>query len=360
MNPMQPDGPYPGLRPFRQDENEIFFGRDEHVAALLNKLAQQHFLAVIAPSGYGKSSLVRTGLLNALSAGMLSRTGSYWRIADIHPADTPFQRLAAGLLTKNALRDDYAETLGREEELAETLPLLEESLWQNLRRGAYSLHEIWDQAQKKRAKGTKLLLLIDQFEELFRYADRILPDEAAAFVQLLLAGARHPDIYIILTMRTEYLGHCARFENLPEAVNQGLYLTPRLNRDQLQDAIEGPAEMFEAEVEPALVTRLLNDLSGQQDQLPLLQHALMRLWYQLPEGGNTLTLEDYRKIGELGRALSDHADEAYGELSTTQQHHAEILFRALTEKENGLDGRRLSKFRSNHITIPRFLDFPPD
>ncbi|MCI5163604.1 MAG: hypothetical protein D3917_16620, partial [Candidatus Electrothrix sp. AX5] len=86
--------PYPGLRPFRQDEDEIFFGRDEQIAALLDKLAEHHFLAVIAPSGYGKSSLVRTGLLNTLAGGMLPQAGSYWRIADIHPANAHFQQLA--------------------------------------------------------------------------------------------------------------------------------------------------------------------------------------------------------------------------------------------------------------------------
>nr|MDU9043550.1 hypothetical protein [Candidatus Electrothrix aestuarii] len=272
---------------------------------------------------------------------MLPQAGSYWRIVDIHPANAPFQQLAVGLLADQALRPDYADTLGQGEDLTANLSLLEKSLCRNLQRGAYSLHEIWQQGSNERPAGSKLLLLVDQFEELFRYAAKISADQSAAFVALLLAAARHPDIYLILTIRSEFLGHCAQFEHLPEAINQGLYLMPKMDRDQLRDAIEGPVEMFGGEVEPALVTRMLNDLSGQQDQLPLLQHCLMRLWYQVAEETSPcLTLRAYEELGGLRRALSDHADEAYIELDQDQQKLAKILFQALTEQEGGLDTRR--------------------
>ncbi|MCI5163312.1 MAG: tetratricopeptide repeat protein, partial [Candidatus Electrothrix sp. AX5] len=179
--------------------------------------------------------------------------------------------------------------------------------------------------------------------ELFRYTEKISEEESAAFVALLLAAAQHPDIYVILTMRTDFLGHCAQFEKLPEAISQGLYLTPKMDRYQLQEAIEGPAEMFEGEVEPSLVNRMLNDLSGQQDQLPLLQHCLMRLWHQARTQGETapcLTLEAYEKLGGLRHALSDHASEAYAELNPIQKRQAKIMFQALTEQDGGSDIRR--------------------
>ena len=148
-------------------------------------------------------------------------------------------------------------------------------------------------------EGTNLLLLVDQFEELFRYSAYAEREEAEAFVALLLESARAPlgeaRIYVAITMRSEYLGAAALIDGLAEAINNGLYLTPRMSREQVRDAIVGPAAVCGFEIEPALVNRLLNDLTsfapweddtGHQlerlvrraDQLPLMQHVLNRLW----------------------------------------------------------------------------------
>ena len=167
-------------------------------------------------------------------------------------------------------------------------------------------------------------------------------DEAAAFVSLLLATSQHPDVYVVITMRSDFIGDCALFHGLPEAINQGLFLTPRLNREQLRAAIEEPAGVFGGKIEPALVNRLLNDTGNNPDQLPVLQHALMRMWtiasaQHFSPGGNrgqgvTLTMDHYVRIGGLDKALSQHADEAYNELDPAQQRIAEIMFRSLSER----------------------------
>jgi hypothetical protein len=131
-------------------------------------------------------------------------------------------------------------------------------------------------------KEANLLIVVDQFEELFRYEpdDRHAKDAAHAFVELLLEGSRAADIpiYVVLTMRSDYLGDCAHVPGLAEAVNLGEYLIPRLERKQLRAAIEGPAVVGDGAVAYRLVQHLLNELGDEEDQLPVLEHALMRTW----------------------------------------------------------------------------------
>ena len=117
-------------------------------------------------------------------------------------------------------------------------------------------------------------------EEIFRFESPEGREEADAFVSLILAAAkqREQPVYGVITMRSDFIGDCARFPGLPEAVNDAQVLTPRLTREQSRQAIEGPARVFGGSVEPALVNRLLNDMGTDPDQLPLMQHALMRMW----------------------------------------------------------------------------------
>ena len=206
-----------------------------------------------------------------------------------------------------------------------------------LRRGPLGLIEIVRGAEA--LKDANLLVVVDQFEEIFRYRDRIAADEADAFVALLLASARQTEvaIYVVITMRSDYLGDCALFHGLPEAVSAAQYLTPRLTREDLELAIAGPARVFGGRVEPRLVNRLINDFGTDPDQLPLLQHALARLWNIVSPKPPVLTVEDYQAIGGLSAALSNHGDEILAELTPEQQRIAEIMFRRLSGTQ---DGRR--------------------
>jgi tetratricopeptide (TPR) repeat protein len=341
---MSDDFPYPGLRPFERDETDIFFGREEHTDQLLERLDHVHFLAVVGPSGCGKSSLVRTGLLAGLETGFLISAGARWRVAQMRPGHQPFAYLTDALLADEAIAAEYVSHIASySTEPAEAMAFLSHRalLQAELRRGPFSMHEIL--ANVPLPEHTKLLILVDQFEEIFRYYQQGKEDEAAAFVSLLLATSQHPDVYIVITMRSDFIGDCALFHGLPEAINQGLFLTPRLNREQLRAAIEEPAGVFGGKIEPALVNRLLNDTGNNPDQLPVLQHALMRMWTiasappASPGGGHgaggiTLTMDHYVRIGALDKALSQHADEAYNELDPAQQRIAEIMFRNLSER----------------------------
>jgi len=318
------DFPYPGLRPFERDETDIFFGRDKHADQLIDQLGEKHFLAVVGPSGCGKSSLVRTGVLAGLELGFLATARGNWRVAEMRPGNRPFARLAEVLLENNVLATSFTDQ-------TEAVAYLQA----NLRRGSLDWDEILDYTPLP--ENTSLLLLVDQFEEIFRYYQQGDKNEAAMFVEWLLLSSRRSAIYIIITMRSGFLGDCATFYGLPEAINQGLFLVPRLTRDQLREAIEGPARVFGGDVEAKLVNRLLNDVGRESDKLPLLQHVLMRMWtlahFENPNQV-TLTLEHYKKVGGLTEALSKHADEAYAELDSVQQQTiADILFRSLSEKD---------------------------
>ena len=330
--------PYPGLRPFERDETDIFFGREDHTDQLLEKLGQNRFLAVVGPSGCGKSSLVRTGLLAGLEGGLLTSAGIYWHIAEMRPGNHPEAHLAEALLADSALGDDYIKHFTDKPEAVA-------SLQATLRRGPLSLCELWQEAQFD--TGTRLLLLVDQFEELFRYYQQGEVEETAAFVALLLASYQNPNIYVIITMRSDFIGDCAAFYGLPEAVNAGLYLTPRLTREQLAEAIALPATVFGGTIEQGLLNRLLNDAGNDPDQLPIIQHALMRMWQHAANAEeDVLTLAHYEQIGGFKKALSNHADKAYDELTAAQQKIAEILFRNLSERDsNKRDTRRPTQLR---------------
>ena len=186
-----------------------------------------------------------------------------------------------------------------------------------------------------------LLVIVDQFEELFRFRhSRQIEnsrDEAVTFVKLLLEAARQPEVpvYIVLTMRSDFIGDCMEYPGLPEAVNAGQYLVPRMTRDELRSAITGPIAVARGEIAPRLVLRLLNDLGDDQDQLPVLQHALMRTWdhWEQHRGpGQPIDIADYEAVGTLEQALSLHAEEAFLETgSDANRKLAERIFKALTD-----------------------------
>lgn len=318
--------PYPGLRAFERSESRLFFGRQQQVFDILERLKSRHFLAVLGTSGSGKSSLMKAGVLPSLAKGYMGEIGARWSIAEMKPGDQPFVRLAEALLDDPIFKQAWNPNGDR----------VTASLTAELRGGWRSLHEILQ--HHPLPEGTKLLLLVDQFEELFRFRMQA-EDQAAAFVALLLEACTHPDIYVAITMRSDFLGAAAEFHNLPEMINDGLYLTPRLTRDQLREAIATPALQFDGEVEEALINHLLNEAGNDPDQLPLLQHALMRLWEN--DEDKILTLEEFQAMGSLSGALDGHAELAWNELDTEQKRIAEILFRALTERR--LDGQDIRR-----------------
>ena len=321
--------PYPGLRPFQREESHLFFGRSAQVENMQSRLETHRFLAVVGASGCGKSSLVRAGLFPALEQGFLSGAPPNWRIAVTQPGGAPFNNLTTALMQDTVL--------GFERQEADADAVLEATL----RRGPLGLVEAV--AESNIPEGTNFLLLVDQFEEIFRYRQQAANlDDADAFVSLLLAAAQsrpsETSIYVVITMRSDFIGDCALFTGLPEAINDSQFLIPRLTRDQYRAAIVEPARVANGELSPTLVSRLLNDLRGEPDQLPILQHALMRMWTRenINSSTRTLTLDDYNAVGGLGEALSNHCDKILNEaLNPEQRRIAQVMFRAFVRSRLG-------------------------
>ena len=337
-----PANPYPGLRAFEAHESDLFFGRERETDELRKRLRTTRLLAVVGGSGSGKSSLVRSGLIPSLHRGLMSGTAGSWRVAIIRPGEDPIGNLAAAL--------DQAAVLGGADAHADTRRTVLEA---NLRDSSLGLAEAIRHARLP--AGDNVLVLVDQFEELFRFwrsrRRHQAGDDAAAFVKLLLEAARCADlpIYVVLTMRSEFIGECMEFSGLPEAINAGQYLVPAMSRDALRAAIAGPAAVRGATIAPRLLARLLNEVGNDRDRLPVLQHALMRTWEAWSgdhAGDEPLDVRHYEAIGTMTEALSRHADEAYAELDgAAERAWAERLFKTLTETtEDGHGVRRERAF----------------
>jgi tetratricopeptide (TPR) repeat protein len=334
------DNPYPGLRPFQFAESRLFFGREKQSEELLRKLRRNRFLTVVGSSGSGKSSLVRAGLLPLLTRGLTADAGVLWRVALFRPGKNPINNMALALNSPDAFQSPRAGGEGGGTSRPEESSQLREAVIETtLRRSALGLA---DHARRSEWSGREnLLVCVDQFEELFRFKEqsqRSSPeDDAAAFVKLLLEAARDKGVpvYVLLTMRSDFLGECSQFRDLPEAINEGQYLIPRMTRDEQRRAITEPAARRGVEMAPRLAQRLLNDVGDNPDHLPLLQHALMRTWENWAGGRHRgpIDIDHYKAVGGMEDALSNHAQQTYDALPETgpARRIAEKLFKALTE-----------------------------
>ena len=316
--------PFVGLRPFESRDSLYYFGRKEQTHALLKQLYAHRFVAVVGSSGCGKSSLVRAGLIPNLEAGFLVQDRDLWQIATFKPGEAPLYHLAASLLSLTG----SAETPDSIEKLQETVQ----------RRGAQALIDLARTALN--GEDSNLLIVVDQFEELFRFQQAKttrVREEAADFVATLLQLARQElvPIYVVLTMRSDFLGECDTFQGLPEAMNNSQYLVPRLTRDQRREAFLGPIRLAGADITPRLMDRLLNESLDTRDDLPILQHALMRTWAVWAEDGGRgeIDLDHYERSGTLKNALRLHADEALKGLDDEHRLIARRIFQTLTKTD---------------------------
>ncbi len=332
------NNPFVGLRAFEESEDYLFFGRGKQTSELLHKLKDSRFLALIGSSGSGKSSLVKSGLLPAIYGGFM-KVGSNWRVATMKPGENPI-----GYLTKVLAKDNVLYNKDDKKDIP-----YEAIIESSIRRSENGLVQVYKDAHLPPSEN--LLIVVDQFEELFRFSkyekeNKLGQSDAMHFIQVLLSAAHQKNcpIYVLLTMRSDFLGDCSEFRGLPEAINNGQYLVPRMSRDEIREAITGPVAVSRATISPRLVTRLLNDVNNDMDQLPVLQHALMRTWdawYVRNEPDTPIDFVDYDKIGTMKSALSLHADEAYAELvSKNDQHICELMFKALTDKSADIRGIR--------------------
>lgn len=337
------NNPFPGLQPFQRGQEHLFFGRENQTDELVDRLQKTHFLAVVGSSGCGKSSLVQCGLLNALRIGLMSESGTTWRIVSCRPAGQPMKSLATALAEPGVLFEKY------DSKTMKLVDIIDATLHMSTR----GISDVFELSKQKPT--ANLLVVVDQFEELFRYSNTGESEsessnksktEATQFIKLLLNASRqvHQRIYIVLTMRSDFLGDCARFDGLAQAINEGQYLVPRMTRNERRSAISGPVGVSGATIDSILLTKLINDLGDDPDQLSIMQHALNRIWTRWQEIGrhqDPLSLTHYSAIGSMKQALDNHAEKVFAELDPIrQQPLCEKIFKALTNKATDSRGVR--------------------
>jgi hypothetical protein len=287
------DRPFIGLRPFEYSDREYFFGRDDELDVLELGAKQNRFVAVVGRSGCGKSSLIRAGLRPRLEK--VANHGWFW--IEIRPGDAPIRELAIGLAGQTGDSRDLSEAWADRFERV-------------LTKSSFGIGQALALIPALREpEASRVLLFIDQFEELFQF-ERSLDsttaaerrDEATKFVRLLLTAMKSPrlPIHIIVSITSDFIGDCARFHGLPEAVSRHQFLVPDMTRDQREDVIRKPVQLAGAQIDPGLVQRALNDTNDDPDQLPNLQRAMVRCWERALDRDKQqvarppyLTIDDY-------------------------------------------------------------------
>lgn len=330
--------PFPGLRPFTVDECHLFFGREGQVDDILLKLSQNRFVCVMGYSGSGKSSLMYCGLVPVLYGGFVTHSGPNWHIIVTRPGTSPIQNLAESVV-------DYL--IGQNRIATADRAIHKAIIISVLRSGSHGLVEVSRYLQKHGEEN--VFFMIDQFEELFRLQEEILEEDAInesqLYVNLVLTAVeqREVPIYSAITMRSDFIASCSVFPHLTDEINKSNYLVPQMSREQRKMVIEGPVAVGGGKISQRLVNRLLSDMGKNQDQLPILQHALMRTWdYWLEnrEEGEPMDLRHYNAVGKVSQALSQHANELYESLSTREKEITEVMFKSITEKTADNKGMR--------------------
>lgn len=331
--------PFPGLRPFSVDEFYLYFGRESQIDEILLKMANNRFVTVMGYSGSGKSSLMFCGFVPVLHGGFMTASGPHWHVVLSRPGKSPIASLANASVAY-MVRHGLATPEDAEFHRAAIAAILRSS--------PAGLVETAKYIQQQ--KNENIFFLVDQFEEIFRYRDESgsnqdYENEAQQYVKLILTAVTQTEVpvYCALTMRSDFIGECSAFPGLTSRINASNYLVPQMTREQKKSAIEGPVAVAGGAISNRLMKRLLNDIGNNQDQLPILQHALMRTWdYWVGnhEPAEPMDLRHYHAIGKITQALSLHANELYDELPTRGKEIAEILFKNVTEKNQDNRGLR--------------------
>ncbi|HEY0447917.1 XRE family transcriptional regulator [Actinophytocola sp.] len=314
--------PYVGLAAFQPADADLFFGRERLVAELESRARESRFLGVFGPSGYGKSSVIRAGLVARLgSAPVVVLTPG------AHPLEECAVRIGACIGESAAvLRAEFAADPA-------------------------NLHLRVSQAMVDRGD---LVLVVDQFEEIFTLCRD--EGERVWLIRALVtaATADHSRTRVVLGVRADFYGHCARHPDLVTALRDNQVLVGPLDEDELRDVVVKPAELTGLRVETALVARIIANTAGAPGALPLLSHVLLETWRR--RRGTTLTLAGYEAAGGLRHALSRTAEDTVAALEPRQQGVAKQVFLRLCALGDGTDDAKRRVRREELADLPGAAD----
>ena len=311
--------PYKGLFAFQEADAEYFFGREAFTEKLVAAVAAQQFVAVIGPSGSGKSSVVFAGLIPQL------RSQGNWQIEQFRPKAHPFDELARALVR---FKQPEKEETGQDIEALQLSMLLESK---------ESTLSTWLSSILEKHPGSRLLLMADQFEEIYTLCTD--QEKRVLFLERLLnAVANIPDLILVLTLRADFLGYALSDRLLADALqNADVKLGP-MNGQELREVIEKPAQKLGVRLEAGLTERILKDVERSPGNLPLLEFALELLWAKQSNG--QLTHEGYEEVGGVEKALASYADDVYDKLSEGDREKAERVFIQLVQPGMGTEDTR--------------------
>ena len=326
-----PPSPYRGLFSFQEQDAPYFFGRESFTRQLVDAVQERPLVAVLGPSGSGKSSVVLAGLLPQL------RQRANWLIISFRPGRDPFLGLASALLPH------------LEPDLSETDTLLEiRKLANALRSAEISLDDVITRVLEKNAETDRVLFVTDQFEELYTLCPE--PEDRRNFLAAILTAVeaqgfrRAPAFSFVFTLRADFLEQALAFRPLADAIQDANLLLGPMFRAELRQSIEKPAEKLGVTFESGLVERILDDVGEKPGNLPLLEFALAMLWEQ--QQNRVLTHSGYEAIARVEGALTRHADEVFDALDAAEQAAARRIFIQLVRPGEGTeDTRRVAQRR---------------
>ena len=314
--------PYRGLFHFGPGDAEYFFGRKSFIKTLFQATQTRNFIPLLGASGSGKSSVVFAGLVPKL------QQEGHWQFTHFRPGSDPFHALALALVPL------YTTNLNETERLAQARQLAN-----YLRDGDISLADVVAQIQQN-YPSERVLVIADQFEELYT----LCPDETIRrnfLDKLTTFPFERVGMVLVLTMRADFLGNALSYRPFADVLqNTDLKLGP-MNREELTEVIEKPAQKLGVTFEAGLVERILDDVESEPGNLPLLEFALTELWQR--RQGQQLTHLAYTEIGQVQGALARHANEEYDKLSEAQRKEVRRIFIQLVRPGEGTeDTRRLA------------------
>ena len=341
------ESPYAGLKSFQESDAHRFFGRSREVAAAVARLRDAPLLGIVGPSGVGKSSFVRAGIVPALKA-----SGEQWSTLVVRPGRSPMAALAYALTPMMSTTASTATTtvsgeLSQQQQVLERLYAEPGFLGAALR-------------SRARGRGQHILLFIDQFEELYTQVSDAR--ERLAFTACLAGvcdDATTP-LRLVLSLRSDFLDYVSEAPALMAELTHGLFFLTPPSRDGLRDALIQPAEMagyrFEA---PQMVESMLDHLEHTPGALPLLQFAASQLWEMRDSEQRQLTTESYTRIGGIAGALASHADAVLAECSAREQALVRALFLRLITPERTraiVPVGELYELSRDHAELHRVID----
>ena len=324
--------PYRGLLYFREEDAPFFFGRAKDITQLVHKINQHQLVAVVGASGSGKSSVVRAGLVPALRH---SRE-QVWEVVTMMPTDRPVRALAAVLMP--FLEPDMTET----KRLQEINNMAEAMLPEDGKRPSITLRDVVERILDKQPGTDRLLLIVDQWEELYT----LCQDTRArrTFMDQVLEATETGKLHVVLTLRGDFFGRAiTAYRPLSDRVQEAQVLIGPMTREELRLAIEEPAKLVGLTFEAGLVDLLLEQAGDEPGHLPLLEFVLRQLWEQ--RRGGLMHHEAYREMGQLEGAIAKKAQALYEKASPEDQRSIQHIFLRLVRPGEGeADTRRRATF----------------